>query len=94
MNRDSGKKPENSDTETDEETLRDLDKKNSCKIFGEITEGMTQQLGYIPMQQAADLEMPALNEDLPDLPPLPTNKDQPPPHGIRNSCHGTCTRGT
>jgi hypothetical protein len=27
MNRDSGKQPENSDAETDEETLRDFDKK-------------------------------------------------------------------
>jgi hypothetical protein len=65
-NRDSGKKPENSDTETDEETLHDLDQKKSSP----------KQQGYTD----ADLEMPApVNEDLPDFPPLPTNRDQLPP---------------
>jgi hypothetical protein len=93
MKRDSGNKPENSDTETDEETLRDLDKKKISKTFVEIAAELIQQQGHIPMQQQgytpADLEMPALNKD-PDLPPLPMNKDQYPP-GIGNSCHGNCT---
>jgi hypothetical protein len=60
--------------------------KKSCKRFGEIAEEIMQQKVYIPMQQQgydpADLEMPALNEDLPDppdLPTLPTNKGQLPP---------------
>jgi hypothetical protein len=96
MNRDSGKKPENSDTETDEENLRDLDKKKSSKSLLEIATDLLQKQGHIPMPQQgythADSEMPALNEYLPDLPPLPTNRDPPP--GSGNSCHGTCTRGT
>jgi hypothetical protein len=83
MNGDSGKKPENFDTETDKEIFRYLDKKKSFKKFGEIAEELIQQQGRISIQQQgyapADLEMPALNEDHLYLPPHPTNKDHPPP---------------
>jgi hypothetical protein len=95
MNRDSGKKPENSDMETDEKTLRDLDKKKSSKKFGELAAELMQQQGHIPMQQqgyaSADLEIPILNED-PDLPPLPTNKDQP-PLGLETPAMATADKG-
>jgi hypothetical protein len=59
-----------------------LDNKKSFKTIEEILAEIMQQQGYIPMQQQgyapADLEMPAHNDD-PELPPLPTNKDHPPP---------------
>jgi hypothetical protein len=92
MNRNSGKKPENSDTETDEDTLCDLDKKKSSKKLGDIAAKMMQGQGHIPMQQQgyapADLEIPALNED-PYFPPLPMNKNQHPPLGLETPAMAT-----
>jgi histone H3/H4 len=67
MNRDSWNKTDHYDMETDEETLFDLDKTKSSKIFEEIASEMMQQKGYIHLQQQdyapADLEIPVLNDD-------------------------------